>query len=343
MKINIIDSQKFVQISNVIFSEITTYDDFISKNKDNNLSILQKRVFKDETFINYISNNYSLRENDIIYCQSNHVEELFRSLKNINQFKNIKLITHQSDRAITKELFSLKPQCISTWYAVNVAYKNTHLIPIPLGVNINYTNNYPVESDFKDFKFKKFEEKDQKIYVNFNVNTKPFHRFNAELSLKSKKNVIFETNDLDKKEYLSTINNYKYILSPFGNGYDTHRVWEAIYSNSIPIVENHISFSSFKDLPIIYVDKISKANLILNSINKRNSNLEKADFNYWKDLINNNKVENNNTEMITIDRENQHKNFLKLRRKNIIRNQRYKKIRYFIFRVYKKLAYLLSI
>ena len=71
-----------------------------------------------------------------------------------------------------------------------------------------------------------------------------------------KKNEIFEyENDL-------RISNF--VLCPQGNGIDTHRIWESLYCGSIPIVEDHIGFDQFKNLPIMFVDdfyKISEKSL----------------------------------------------------------------------------------
>ena len=52
--------------------------------------------------------------------------------------------------------------------------------------------------------------------------------------------VLFQDTKLNKSDFLSELNNYKFVIAPFGNGLDTHRVWEAIYSNSIPIVKKSI-------------------------------------------------------------------------------------------------------
>ena len=48
-------------------------------------------------------------------------------------------------------------------------------------------------------------------------------------------------NFLDKMDlisYFHHFNNYKFTLSPFGNGPDCHRTWEALTLNTIPIVKN---------------------------------------------------------------------------------------------------------
>ena len=36
-------------------------------------------------------------------------------------------------------------------------------------------------------------------------------------------------------DYLSLLKTYKYCICPEGNGYDSHRIWECLYLNVIPI------------------------------------------------------------------------------------------------------------
>jgi hypothetical protein len=42
------------------------------------------------------------------------------------------------------------------------------------------------------------------------------------------------------EEYLFGMQQYKFVLSPVGNGEDTHRTWEALLAGSIPIVESSV-------------------------------------------------------------------------------------------------------
>ena len=39
-----------------------------------------------------------------------------------------------------------------------------------------------------------------------------------------------------------------------GNGFDTHRIWETLYSGSIPIVKRHYAFEYLDNLPVLYID-----------------------------------------------------------------------------------------
>ena len=258
-------------------------------------------------------------------------------MQKYNELENLTLITHQSDRSINKKLFELKPNSIAKWYGINVNHIDKNLFPIPLGINNNYFVRDPIEKDFKEYDFKEFNSKKNKVYVNFNLNTKPFHRFNSKLSVRKFENTMLEKNNFDKKEYISRLNNFKFVLCPFGNGFDTHRIWESIYSNSIAITLNHKSLLAFKGLPIIYLDKFKDLKNIENLINFKEFNLTKADFNYWNNIIFRNKNKLSNKFTIEINRAYRQQIFLKQRMRKIKRFQLYKRIRYFLFRAYKKI------
>ena len=49
-------------------------------------------------------------------------------------------------------------------------------------------------------------------------------------------------------------------MSP-GNGIDTHRMWETLYLDSIPVVEKNISSREYSKLPIIYYENIEDVNI----------------------------------------------------------------------------------
>ena len=76
------------------------------------------------------------------------------------------------------------------------------------------------------------------------------------------------------------------MICPEGHGIDTHRTWETLYLNSIPIEIRNINNSFYEDLPICLVDSWEEItedflNKEYNRINEKKYNLEKLDFNYW--------------------------------------------------------------
>lgn len=93
---------------------------------------------------------------------------LFEDLKQADYFKNLILITHESDLPITQKVFSGKPSCISKWFGINIFYEKEDLIPIPIGVPGKFTEFYD-----KDYKYEEtlVNNKLNKIYINFRDNT----------------------------------------------------------------------------------------------------------------------------------------------------------------------------
>jgi hypothetical protein len=71
---------------------------------------------------------------------------------------------------------------------------------------------------------------------------------------------IFEVRSeyLSRNEYFNLVRRYKFVLVCEGNGYDTHRLWEVLYQNSIPIVIRTpwIDSLSWMNLPLLVVDHV---------------------------------------------------------------------------------------
>jgi len=242
--IEIINTSKYVGLADFVFSAVVSENDYIEKFKSNS-SIIQKNKFESSVFIWFVKNNLKIKNNDIIFCHVELLNSLF-SILNSSNLENLTLISAQSDKSINRRLFSKKPECITRWFSTNVDFKNENLHPIPLGINNDFISIYPIEYDFQKFIFKQNSEKSNLIYSNFNINTRFLHRHFAMKYSKKNKKVIFDKHKESKEKFIKNLNEHKFILSPWGNGIDTHRIWEALYSNSIPITKYHKVFSSFK-------------------------------------------------------------------------------------------------
>ena len=88
-------------------------------------------------------------------------------------------------------------------------------------------------------------------------------------------------------------------MSPWGNGYETHRFWEALYAGSIPITKYHISYSSALNLPAIFVNDYKeitheKLDSYLEQVNTTKINYEKVTMNYWINEISKGDIEDKN-------------------------------------------------
>ena len=57
------------------------------------------------------------------------------------------------------------------------------------------------------------------------------------------------------QDYRKKLINYMFVACPEGNGIDTHRFWEALYLNVIPVTTNKNFYSQFENLPILAINK----------------------------------------------------------------------------------------
>tara|TARA_B100001057_G_scaffold497983_1_gene603665 strand:+ start:8479 stop:9495 length:1017 start_codon:yes stop_codon:yes gene_type:complete len=333
--IEIINTSKYVSLADFVFSAVVSEKDYIEKFKSES-SIIQKNEFESSVFIWFVKNNLKIKNNDIIFCHVELLNSLF-SILNSSNLENLTLISAQSDISINRRFFSKKPKCITRWFSTNVNFKNENLHPIPLGINNDFISIYPVEYDFQKFIFKQNNEKANSIYSNFNINTRFLHRHFAMKYSKKNKKVIFDINKENKEKFINNLNEHKFILSPWGNGIDTHRIWEALYSNSIPITKDHTVFSSFKTLPIIFVKNYKQ---ISTDIDKNDSlSLELADFKYWKSMILNSRNKNQTSNQNEYIKDIKELNFSFIKKRNkLIKFLRIKKqIKYISYRVFKKI------
>ena len=83
-----------------------------------------------------------------------------------------------------------------------------------------------------------------------------------------------------------TMIKYSFVLSPYGNGYDCHRTWEAIYLGCIPIVRAPHFKQLFEDLPVLNVKEWSDVTqeLLENTIlefKTKTFNYDKLTLKYW--------------------------------------------------------------
>ena len=322
-------SYNFARNSNIVYSEILSKKQFENLNIKNPLII-----YEDSEFLFYKLNEFEIKENDIIFCNLYMIDSLFRLLKNETSLKNIKLITGQSDKGIGKKLFMTKPACISEWYSTNVNYSNKKLIPIPLGV----ANDHPKNLQFKNFVKENIEhDKTELAYMNFEKNTNFYKRNKIIRKLRVKDWVYTEDTLLSLDDYLLKLKSFMFIISPPGNGIDTHRVWETIYAGSYPVVEKSLCMNSFNEYPIIFVDNLSKITLdqiksLKNNLNKFDSEILKV--NYWMKKIDRNRVISANDSLIISESEEIRNQILKDYQKNINFEKNLKTLKTFYRRLY---------
>ena len=252
--------------------------------------IFSETIPENGTHKTYIVDDFELDDDNILFCKIDYIANLFEILKDEEEIKNIKIITHEGDYPVTKKLFSLKPKCISKWYASNVDYNHKDLVPIPLGIANDYCQ---ITLKYNDLIVEKIDSPEKLLYIN--------HRSKNNFESRSWIYDHFETNDwctkdepnLSLTEYKKRLDDHKFILCPRGNGIDTHRLWECLYHGIIPIVENSVHYKKcLKDLPAIIVDSFEEVTEEFlfkkeKEFFKKKFNKDKLNVSWWIETIRN--------------------------------------------------------
>ena len=278
---DIISGYNFSQKCNFIYSRYISHYEFnLMNNKD--VTIMQKT--KDYVF--YRMNYVELKDGYTIFSNNFALKTLFRILNQASNFSNIKLVTSQTDLSITNEIFTTMPKCISHWYSINVNYEDRALTPIPLGIGNSFQDKYITDNLFYSADMDVQSKKTSKLYVNFRENTNTKHRKNLQDYFRDKNWATVDSPNLTPEEYVNNIKNHDFILSPWGNGIDTHRIWESLYIGAIPVTKYHHTLSTLNDLPVLFINNyedLSQDHLLKakNEIDSNEFNFEKLKTDWW--------------------------------------------------------------
>ena len=194
------------------------------------------------------------------------------------------------------------------WFLQNTQVQNnSKMVQLPIGLDFHTISNNPTHGwklsnedhlpGAQEFTLvniketsKPFYERIPKIYVNFSLTNDRFgDRVNSVKSI-SKDLMVFNDSFTKRTVNWQFMSKYMFVLSPFGNGMDCHRTWEALCLGCIPIVRAPNFRKMFEDLPVLIVDKWSEVNseLLLKTIDEfkqRKLNYEKLSLKYWIDKI----------------------------------------------------------
>ena len=249
-------------------------------------------------------NPAELKPCNLVYTHTMYVGMLLNIIKHLG--KKFIIMTHSCDISIEKygtrrldgkgtlsctEEFTI-PDNVIKWYGKNVNAIDPRIESIPIGL----------ENDWwckKIKKKKKMLEKLQEprkiknlVYMNHKIGTNPDKREMLYSMFESKPWVTADrdSNGHRFSLYIDNVYNHKFVLSPEGNGMDTHRTWECLYMGTIPIEKRNINNQFYADFPICFVDdwkQVTKTFLEreYTRIKKISWDREKLGFEYWKNKI----------------------------------------------------------
>lgn len=240
----------------------------------------------------------------IIFCKTDFILEEFNRIKKIDN--EIILITGNSDYPILDFHTDNAPKNIKVWFAQNALSNNKIIIPIPLGMEnkefsvreghgVGYYERVSLKEDLLNRK-KDIIPNSEITYANFNVKTNFDYRNRIKKICEDSSHIFWENYNLSLETFFDRILEHETVVCPIGNGIDTHRLWEVIYSNRIPItikVGDYNIYNLYKELPIVILEnekQLYDRDLIkekILEIRRKDHNIQLLDINYWIDKIKN--------------------------------------------------------
>jgi hypothetical protein len=227
-----------------------------------------------------------VKPGSIIFVKTDFLGEFFQKIHPNISCKYI-IITHNSDYPAPWNFKSyLDDEKIVAWFGQNVEFFHKKLHPIPIGIANKMWPHGREESIKKHMKLEL--EKKYFLYQNFSPETYP----ERSLVCKVFENAPFchfsKVKNYDC--YLEDLASSTFVLSPRGNGLDTHRLWEALYCGSIPVVKSYSLDPLFEGLPVLIINdwnEVTEEYLInkYKEMEKKEYCYEKLDINYWYKLI----------------------------------------------------------
>lgn len=246
-------------------------------------------------------NKFSHLHNDknIFFCKTDYAFSFFKEISGLKS--KLTLIIGNSDRSIDDSHALALPSNVIKVYGQNVITQDSRFEALPMGLE-NSTESFIGKKhgiawprsktlqkhllDFKDFHPSKF------VYSNFRCGTNRHHRSQVDALSQQVDFITRDAPNLSTTEFHNRILDHKITLCPAGNGVDTHRLWEVLYLNRIPLtikMGDYKIYELYKHLPIIILDCIEDLfdkDLIQEKYNKSILNkTTMAYFSFWRNKI----------------------------------------------------------
>lgn len=234
-----------------------------------------------------------------------------------------RLLTNNSDKTLPDD-YPIEVESILSnpylihWFSQNWVGNNKKVTNIPIGLDYHtlipqaprFTwlksleqihewgikkNPLDQERDLRDVKLssKPFFERDLKCYSNYF--SRRYTRYGSIDRVEANSIIpaylcAYQSSYVHRNQCWKNMTKYAFVVSPFGNGYDCHRTWEALVLGCIPIVRRCGIESVFDDLPVWIVNDWKEITLDnmkqkIEEFKNKTFNYEKLSLYYWLNLI----------------------------------------------------------
>jgi hypothetical protein len=159
------------------------------------------------------------------------------------------LILGNSDLNQGRELESyLKFPTVTKLYAQNLSSPISGVMPLPIGLENRWRGQHGVPRAMtKSRQQLGSSPKLSRIMWAFSVQTNPTERLAAAKDL-LRLAPADKFDGLSPEQHRNALVRYQFVASPPGNGIDTHRTWEAMYLNCVPILLKSYLAQFYEDI-----------------------------------------------------------------------------------------------
>lgn len=249
-----------------------------------------------EYILKHYPDKIQLLKTDILYGQC---LPFYRNVRQeISTDKRIWVTSH-SDYPITNQLTLYYSSVLPVkWLCINRDIDDDRLISLPLGIT-NDCDDSPIHRIYGNINIMLEVMNQPKpdlmmtVYINFNIHTYPSERTPVYQYFQSSGFGIMDESDSTiegRKRYLERMRQCAFVACPRGNGLDTHRVWEALYMGSIPIIIRNNWNKAFRNLRIAFIDSWEQITQEWIHVEYQRITQQEYDpsilkLSYWTDLI----------------------------------------------------------
>ena len=204
------------------------------------------------------------------------------------------LVTGYSDHPIDNmELDLLEQPNLKAWFAnnINIRHPKLHAVPLGLPNEVDYAIQGNTRTIYEVAQSPRVIK--NLAYMNFKIETFPAERRKVSDMFSGKPWVTKGGLNCDEgghRQYLKDIQSHKFCICPRGNGFDSHRLMEALYLGTIPVVMKCIAMEQFYDFPCVFIDDWNQVTEEFlhekyEEIIKREYNIDKLYVSYWLKVI----------------------------------------------------------
>jgi hypothetical protein len=202
----------------------------------------------------------------IIYSQSGDLKEMFKFSAILK--RPYILVTGQSDFSPRRSTILSRDRNLALWFAQNNDVAHPRVAHLPIGLNC-FEHAPEMHQALRLLGDVTALDKPNTVLVNFG-NTHPSRRDVWDqfcgvgktkytglvtCAIKTQQNNIMNNPHL--VSYYQKVASHKFVVAPRGNGWDTHRLWEALYLGCVPIVMSSPLDPLYEEYPVWIVSSWS--------------------------------------------------------------------------------------